>query len=87
MGRRGRRAGARHADKAAWMREHPLKWLEITTYGSANAAAGAVAGITRNAPGSLIARFYGPAGAFETQTTKTDMGTTVHARYIGGPLA
>ena len=88
MALRGRgRVLTRHADKAAWMRDHRFEWLEIATYPAAYSANCATHGIRGGAPTNRIARHYGPAGAFETRTETTDQGTTVHARYIGGPIA
>lgn len=86
MSRWGRRTPTRHADKATWMRANPLAWLEIATYPAAYSAANATDGIRRGAPTNKIARYYGPAGAFETRTETADHGVTVHARYIGGPV-
>lgn len=82
----GRRTPTRHADKAAWMRERPFVWLEIATYPAAYSAKNAERGIRGTTNTNKLTRYYGPAGAFETRTETADMGTTVHARYIGGPL-
>lgn len=83
MGRRLRRRPlADHAQRAAWMRTHPFQWLEISTYPATYSAHTVARGI-KTGDRIEYARHYGPAGAFETRTTTTEGGTTVHARFIG----
>lgn len=87
MPRWGRRTPTRHAQKSAWMRTNPFAWLEVATYPATYTAVAAASAIGGGTDGMHIARHYGPAGAFETRTTTVDDGTTIHARYVGGPLA
>ncbi|MZF56892.1 hypothetical protein GTX53_24190 [Streptomyces sp. SID5594] len=83
MGRRlRRRPPANHAQRAEWMRTHPFEWLEVSTY-PATYSAHVTARAIRTGDRVEMARHYGPAGAFETRTTTTEGGTTVHARFIG----
>ncbi|MFW3473604.1 hypothetical protein ACN24M_20290 [Streptomyces microflavus] len=77
-----RRPPANHAQRAEWMRKHPFEWLEVSTY-PATYTAHSIALAIKGGGQVSIARFYGPAGAFETRTTTTEGGTTVHARFIG----
>lgn len=83
MGRRlWRRPPTNHADQAAWMKAHPFEWLDVSTYPAAYTAQ-RVARDIKNGDRATVSRHYGPAGAFETRTTTTEQGTTVHARFIG----
>ncbi|MFE3488333.1 hypothetical protein [Streptomyces griseus] len=83
MGRRlWLRPPADHAQRAVWMRAHPFEWLEVSTY-PATYSAQRIARAIRSGDRVAVSRHYGPAGAFETRTTSTEGGTTVHARFIG----
>ncbi|MDW4900612.1 hypothetical protein RB625_19575 [Streptomyces californicus] len=77
-----RRPHANHAQASAWMRKHPFEWLEVSTYPAAYSAHTTARAI-KTGDRVAVSRHYGPAGAFETRTTTTEGGTTVHARFIG----
>lgn len=74
-----------HAATAASLREQPGVWLPVGEYRNA-LTADSTARLIRSAfAGSAryTARFYGPAGSFETRTRLTDDGTLLEARYVG----
>ncbi|MFK0182486.1 hypothetical protein ACIQVR_41790 [Streptomyces xanthochromogenes] len=77
--RRGSRTN--HMSVAGLLREQPNVWLPVGEYPSRSSAAG----IAQSIKSGVGLRAYQPAGAFEARTEMTEDGTTVLARYIGGP--
>ncbi|MFI1702010.1 hypothetical protein ACH419_39520 [Streptomyces bobili] len=74
-----------HAKAAAALREQPGIWLPVGEYRNSLTVAGMARLIRTSTGGSthFTARFYAPAGAFESRTRLTKDGTLLEARYVG----
>lgn len=83
-----RRPQANHGAVAYRARREPGTWVVVGEYGSSPSAA-ATAWLIRTAGNGKrgLGRYYAPAGAFETDTRRTEFGAEALVRYVGQPAA
>lgn len=83
-----RRPQADHGAVAYRARREPGTWVVVGEYGSSPSAA-ATAWLIRTAGNGKrgLGRYYAPAGAFETDTRRTEFGAEALVRYVGEPAA
>lgn len=70
---------ASHVEAAAAARQAPGTWVTVGTYQASYTAHG----IGVHARKARL-EAYAPAGAFEARTERTEDGTVLHVRFVGG---
>jgi hypothetical protein len=70
-----------HAKVSAALREQPGQWLPVGEYRNPQTSDRTACMIRTGY--HAMARWYGPAGAFETRTRLTEDGTLLEARFVG----